>query len=69
LPPFPERNVPFFLRCSALFTDLLAALPYLAIAYLHSGFNLIKQGLSMLSILQKSKITVAKIQLAMSAFV
>lgn len=32
LPLFPERSVPFFLRCIALLTDLLAALPYLAIA-------------------------------------
>jgi hypothetical protein len=32
LPPFPDRKVPFFLRCIALFTDLPAARPYLAIA-------------------------------------
>jgi hypothetical protein len=31
LPPFPDRRVPFFLRCIALFTDLPAARPYLAI--------------------------------------
>src|SRR5262249_33271585 len=30
LPPFPERNVPRFSRCSARSTLLLAALPYLA---------------------------------------
>jgi hypothetical protein len=30
LPPFPDRNVPCFLRRSALATRLLAALPYLA---------------------------------------
>src|SRR5258707_8996325 len=29
LPPFPERRVPFFLRRTALSTDLPAALPYL----------------------------------------
>src|SRR5260370_31213189 len=29
LPPFPERNVPFFLRRMALATVLPAALPYL----------------------------------------
>jgi hypothetical protein len=32
LPPFPDLNVPFFLRRIALFTDLPAARPYLAIA-------------------------------------
>jgi len=32
LPPFPERNVPRFLRRIALATRLLAALPYLGIA-------------------------------------
>jgi hypothetical protein len=32
LPPFPDRKVPFFSRCIALFTDLPAARPYLAIA-------------------------------------
>jgi hypothetical protein len=31
-PPFPERKVPCFLRSRALLTDLLAALPYLAMA-------------------------------------
>jgi len=30
LPPFPERNVPRFSLCIALFTDLAAAFPYLA---------------------------------------
>jgi hypothetical protein len=29
-PPFPDRKVPLFLRCIALFTDLPAAFPYLA---------------------------------------
>src|SRR5271168_3302919 len=33
LPPLPERSVPRFSRCIALFTLLPAALPYLAIAY------------------------------------
>ena len=32
LPPFPDRKVPFFFLCIALFTDLPAARPYLAIA-------------------------------------
>ena len=39
LPPFPPRpdfSVPLFLRCMALFTLLLAALPYLAIRFLPS---------------------------------
>jgi hypothetical protein len=35
-PPFPDRRVPFFLRCIALFTDLLAARPYLGIVVLFS---------------------------------
>jgi hypothetical protein len=29
-PPWPDRNVPLFLRRIALSTDLLAAFPYLA---------------------------------------
>jgi hypothetical protein len=28
LPDLPDRNVPFFLRCIALFTVLLADFPY-----------------------------------------
>ena len=38
-PPFPalpDRNIPFFLRCVALFTDLRAVLLDLAIVFLHS---------------------------------
>src|ERR1017187_1005684 len=34
LPPLPERSVPRFSRCMALFTLLPAAFPYLAIAFL-----------------------------------
>ena len=34
LPPLPERSVPRFSRCIALFTLLPAAFPYLAIAFL-----------------------------------
>src|SRR5271163_2467667 len=34
LPPLPERSVPRFSRCKALFTLLPAALPYLTITYL-----------------------------------
>src|SRR5580704_16053836 len=34
LPPLPERSVPRFSRCIALFTLLPAALPYLAMAHL-----------------------------------
>jgi hypothetical protein len=34
LPPFPDFRVPRFFLCRAVFTDLLAAFPYLAIGRL-----------------------------------